>query len=121
MNKLIFFSFLILVVSCQKDEVKTLSFGDCKIEYMSYRNGQDESNTGNYISNKWLLESANRKLGLCLCEKYLRKPGNEIKAKILEIYNAEEEYFEKDYPKNIAFDTLLKKRMKIFDPTILLD
>lgn len=67
------------------------------------------------------LESAKRKLALCLCEKYLKKPYIEIKNKILEIYKAEEKYFAKDYPKNLAFDTILKKRMEIFDPTILID
>ncbi|REG99649.1 hypothetical protein [Flavobacterium aquicola] len=121
MNKIIFLTFCLLLLSCQKDEKRTLTFRGCKIEYMNYGSGQDESDPDNFISNQWLLESAKREFALCLCDEYLKKLDAEIKNKILEIYNAEEEYFEKDYPKNIAFDTILKKRKEIFNPTILLD
>ena len=121
MNRTIFFTIFFLVISCQKDEVKTLAFKGCKVEYTSYGSGQKEVYEGHSISNQWELESAKHRLALCLCEKYLEKPDKEIKNKILEIYNAKEEYFENDYPKNIEFDTLLKKRLDIFNPTILID
>ena len=121
MNRTIYFVILCLVISCQKDEIKVLSFKDCKVEYPSYGSGEKELYEGHLISNKWELESANRKLALCLCEKYLVKPDREIELKILEIYIADEEYFEHRFPKKIAFETILKKRFEIFDPTILID
>lgn len=121
MNKILSFIIFYFFISCQKDEIKTITFKGCKVEYMSYTGGQKEIYENHSISNQWELESAKRKLALCLCEKYLTNPNVEIKNKILEIYNAKEEYFEKDYPKNLTFDTILKKRMDIFDPTILLD
>ena len=121
MNRIICFSIFFLVISCQKDETKTLMFKGCKVEYRSYGSGQIEVYEGHTISNQWELESAKRKLALCLCEKYLEKPDKEIKNKILEIYNAKEEYFENDYPENIEFDAILRKRLEIFEPTILID
>ena len=70
-------------------------------------------------ARSWLLEAAKRKFALCLCDEYLKKPDVEVK-KNSRNYTAEEEYFEKNYPKNISFDTILKKRKEIFDPIILL-
>ena len=119
MNRIIILIIFFLFISCQKDITKTITFRDCKVEYMSYGSGQKEVDEYNSISNQWEFESAKRQLALCLCEKYLEKPDVEIKAKILEIYNTEEEYYEN--PKNLEFDTILKKRKEIFDPTILLD
>jgi hypothetical protein len=121
MNRIIYFSIFFLAISCQKDKTKILKFKDCKVEYWSYGSGQKEVYEGHSISNQCELESAKRKLALCLCEKYLEKPDAEIKVKILEIYNAKEEYFGNDYPKNITFDTILKKRLEIFESTILID
>lgn len=97
MNKIIFLTFCLLFLSCQKDEKRTLTFRDSKIEYMNYGSGQDESDPNNFILNQWLLESAKRKFALCLSNEYLKNPDAEIKNKILEIYNTEEQYFEKDY------------------------
>jgi hypothetical protein len=121
MNRTIFFAILFLVISCRKDETKTLSFKGCEVNYPSYGSGEKKLYEGHSVSNEWELESAKRELALCLCEKYLKKPDAEIKAKILEIYNAKEEYFGNDYPKTINFDTILKKRAEIFDPTIYVD
>jgi len=121
MNRTIFLMILFLVVSCRKDETKMLSFKDCKVEYTNYGSGEKELYAGHSISNKWEFEAANRKLALCLCEKYLVKPDKEIKLKILEIYNSEEKYFENKVPKNVKFDTILKNRKEIFDPTVLID
>ncbi|MFC6266878.1 hypothetical protein [Frigoriflavimonas asaccharolytica] len=91
------------------------------MEYPSYGSGEKELYAGHSISNKWEIESANRKLALCLSEKYLEKPDQEIKLKILEIYNSKEEYFEHNSPKNIEFNTILKNRNEIFDPNILIE
>ncbi len=121
MNRTIFFAILFLVISCRKDETKILSFKGCEVEYPSYGSGEKKLYEGHFVSNEWELESAKRQLALCLCEKYLEKPDTEIKAKILEIYNSEEEYFENNYPKKIEFNSILKKRKEIFDPTILVD
>ncbi|TRX16643.1 hypothetical protein [Flavobacterium franklandianum] len=121
MNRTIFFAILFLFISCRKDETKILSFKDCKVEYPSYECGEKKLYEGHSVSNEWELESAKRQLALCLCEKYLEKPDSEIKAEILEIYNAKEKYFGNDNPKNMEFDTILKKRAEIFDPTIYVD
>ena len=110
-----------MIISCQKDETKTLIFKNCKVEYLQYKNGQKEVYEGHSISNQWELESAKRKLALCLCEKYLEKPDEEIKAKIIELYKVKEQFFIKDYPENLEFETILKLRMEVFDPTILID
>ena len=119
MNRIIVFTIFFSIISCKRDETKIIEFRDCKVEYMSYGSGQKEVDKNNSISNQWEFESAKRQLALCLCEKYLKKPDAEIKAKILEIYNTDEEYYENS--KNLEFDTILKKRKEIFDPTILLD
>lgn len=119
MNRIIVFTIFFSIISCKRDETKTMIFRDCKVEYISYGSGQKKVDENNSISNQWEFESAKRQLALCLCEKYLEKPDAEVKAKILEIYNTEEEYYEN--PKNLEFDTVLKKRKEIFDPTILLD
>lgn len=114
-----FFFFRFLLV--KKNETKILEFRNCKVEYISNGSGEKEVYDGHSISNEWELESANRKLAICLCEKYLKKPDPEIKFKILEIYNAKEKYFSRDFSTNMEFDSILKKRKEIFDPTILLD
>lgn len=119
MNRTIIFTIFFLIIACQKDETKTISFKNCKVEYMCYGSGKKEIYENHSISNQWEFESAKRQLALCLCEKYLEKPDVGIKNKILEIYNTEEEYYEN--PKNLEFDTILKKRKEIFNPTILLD
>ncbi|QZK89317.1 hypothetical protein K5V07_01940 [Flavobacterium sp. CHNK8] len=119
MNRIIFLIIFFTIISCKKDETKTITFRNCKVEYMSFGNGQKEIDENNSISNQWEFESAKRELALCLCERYLEKPDAEIKAKILEIYNTEEEYYENSI--NLEFDTILKNRKEVFDPTILLD
>lgn len=119
MNRIIIFTFFFLIISCQKDETKTITFRNCKVEYMSYGSGEKKVYENHSITNQWEFESAKRQLALCLCEMYLKKPDAKIKTKILEIYNTEEEYYEN--PKNLEFDTILKKRKDIFDPKILLD
>jgi hypothetical protein len=120
MNRTIYFAILFLTISCQKDETKTLSFKGCKVEYPSYGSGEKKLYEGHFITNRQELESANRKLALCLCEKYIVKPDKEIKIKILEVYNTKEFEREKN-PKNVAFDTILKNRMEIFDPIIYVE
>ena len=120
-NKIVYAIIFLLVLSCQKEETKTLIFKECKIEYSSYEIGYKELYEGHSIPNELLLESANRQLALCLCEKYLKHPDMETEAKIIEIYNTKEEYFRRNYLGEINFDTILKKRMDIFDPIILID
>ena len=119
MNRIIILAIFFLSISCQKDETKTIKFRNCKVEYMNYAGGKKEVYENHSVSNQWEFESAKRKLALCLCEMYMQKPDVEIKTKILEIYNTEEEYYEN--LKKLEFDTILKKRKEIFDPTILLD
>lgn len=120
MSKILGFVFFFLIISCRKDEAKTLLFGNCKIEYRCFGSGEEELYEGHSISNEWEFEAANRKLALCLCEKYLKKPDTKIKVKILEIYSSKEKYFSRDFSINLKFDSILKKRKEIFNPTILL-
>lgn len=121
MKRIIFLALIFFVISCKKDETKTLIFKNYKVDYMSYGSGEKEIYENHSVTNEWELESAKRKLALCLCEKYLEKPDAEIKSKILELYTVKEQIFYKDYPKNMEFEIILKKRMEIFNPTILID
>lgn len=121
MNRTFYFAFLFFAISCRKDETQIMSFKGCEVKYQRYGSGEKKLYEGHLISNEMEFESATRQLALCLCEKYLKKPDLEIKSKILEIYNVKEKYFGNDYPKNIAFDTILKKRAEIFNPTMLIE
>ena len=107
----------ILTISCKDYKMKFLTFKDCKIDYMVYNKDGKEMQDEFYsykMYNQSLFESARRRLALCLCNKYLVNPDEETKNKIVEIYNAKEEYLLKKHPKNLHFDTILKKRIEIF-------
>ena len=105
--------------SCKNEVTKTLKFENCEVNYSFYLTGETVLYEGHTITNKWELESAKRKLAICLCEEYLQKPNERIKSKILEIYKADEEYYSS--PKNFEFSQILEKRLEIFDPLILID
>lgn len=117
---LIFFAF----ISCSSENEETihyLSFKNCKVSYFQFSKGEKILYEGHSIQNQWFLESAKRELANCLCEKYLQKADDESKAKIIEIFKAKEEYFSKDYPSNLSFDSILKHRKEIFDHKILIE
>lgn len=59
MNRIIFFSIFFSIISCQKDKTKTITFKDCKVEYMSYGKGEKEIYEGHSISNQWSLNQQN--------------------------------------------------------------
>lgn len=121
--RFLFFIFLILA-SCSsenKETIQVLIFKNCKVSYPQFSKGEKVSYEAHSISNDWYLESAKRELANCLCEKYLQKPDEETKAKIIEIFEAKEEYFSKDYPKNLPFDSILKHKNEIFNYKILID
>ena len=104
------------------DKTKNLSFKDCSVSYNVYAGGKKKLNTpGHSIPNKWEYEAARRKLALCLCELYLKQPNPEVKAKIIEILESDEEYFPKTVKSDFPFDSILEQRYKIFEPTILID
>lgn len=120
------FLFLLFLtfISCSsenKETIQVLSFKNCKVSYPQFSKGEKVLYEGHSITNKWYLESAKRELANCLCDKYLQKPNEEMKTKILEIYHAKEEYFSKDYPSNLPFDSILKNRKEVFEHKILID
>lgn len=90
--------------------------------YEQYRDGEKELYRGHWMTNAMQLESAQRKLAACLCERYLQTKDPAVKNKIIELYNEEEEYF----PPSTGIttnhiDSIIKHRRKLFDPTILID
>ena len=120
------FLFLIFLVfiSCSsenKETIKVLTFKNCKSSYSQFSKGEKVIFDGHSISNDWYLESAKMALANCLCEKYLQKPDEETKVKILEIFKTKEEYFSKDYPDNFSFDSILKYRKEVFNDRILIE
>jgi hypothetical protein len=120
MYRAFYFSILFSLTSCQP-KTKLISFEGCNVEYKSHWSGSIEIYEGHHISNEEEFELANYQLALCLCEKYLQKPNSEIKQKILEIYNTESVFFEKDKLKGIPFDSILENRMLYFDAPMFID
>ena len=98
-----------------------LTFDTCTVTYNEYSGGEKELYVGHFITNEMELESANRKLALCLCDSYLTFKEEKTKRKILELYHFKENYFERNYPTNLSFDSILVQRNQIFDPTFLIE
>jgi hypothetical protein len=112
----------ILFLSC-KDKVETIQYDNCIVKYNVYQGEEKElpSLPGHSISNDWELESAKRKLAICLCESYLAKPSSKLKTKIFELYHTKETYFSRPVNPNISIDSIIAKRKEIFAPTIFID
>jgi hypothetical protein len=98
-----------------------LRFETCTVTYNEYNGGEKELYAGHFITNEMELESANRKLALCLCESYLTLKEEKTKKKILELYHLKENYFERRFSTNLSFDSILVQRNEIFEPTIVID
>jgi hypothetical protein len=98
-----------------------LSFDKCKIVYTKYVGGQKKLYQGHYITDEMELESARRKLALCLCDKYIQSHDSNLKAKIIEIYHTKENYFGKALGKDLPFDSIVAHKDEVFDPTVLID
>ncbi|WP_147205219.1 hypothetical protein [Segetibacter aerophilus] len=68
------------------------------------------------------LEAAQRKLGDCLCEEYLKTRDSTIRNKIIELYNEKETYFTPSTEITTNnFDSIIKHRKEVFDTTMLID
>ena len=98
------------------------SFKNCKATYEIYNSGEKKLYTGHYMTNEMQLEAAQRKLAACLCEEYLKTRDEDVKHKIIELYNRRESYF----PPSTSittndFDSIMKHRKQLFDATILID
>ena len=119
----VFVGLLSIFILGWKDKVETLQYDNCVVKYNVYQGGEKElpSLPGHSISNDWELESAKRKLAICLSESYLAKPSSNLKAKIFELYYTKETYFSRPMVPNISIDSIIAKRKDIFDPTILID
>ena len=112
-----------MLFSCDKKYTGEVSFKSCKIKYDVFdENKEKQIYNQNIVGNQWRFESAKQELALCLCEKYLQNHDQEIKGKILEIYNDNFEYYQREiHFKPIDFDSILKNRKEIFDYRILVD
>lgn len=111
------------LLSCSQKYDGEVHFKSCKVKYDVIDEKKEKQLYGqNMIGNQWRSESAKQKLALCLCEKYLQNRDEEIKEKILEIYNADMDYFHrrKSFKRN-DFDSILVNRKEIFDYRILVD
>ena len=109
------------LTSCNQERKAELFFDKCTVSYTLYPNGQKELYAGHYITNEMELEAARRKLALCLCDRYIETQDTTVKAKIMEILRANENYFAKPLGTELPIDTILVHKDKIFDPTILID
>jgi hypothetical protein len=100
-----------------------VNFKSCTIKYDVLDERKELKINDQYmVGNQWRFESAKQELALCLCEKYLQNRDEEIKQKILEIYQDDFEYYHKEINfKPIDFDSILKNRKEIFDYRILVD
>ena len=112
--------FFCLLTSCKEQNVE-LQFDSCCVSYRQYPGGQKKLYEGHYMTNEMEVESARRKLALCLCDRYIQKRDSNIKSKIMEIYHIKETYFTKAFPTDFPFDSILIHRVEIFDPTIYID
>lgn len=121
MIRILCYATLILIISsCNYEREKVLNFDSCSVVYKIYSRGEKELYAGHFLTNVMELESANRKLALCFCEKYVTLKEENINGKIIEPYRAEETYFSKTFPIDLPFDSILVHREEVFDPTILI-
>lgn len=123
MKPIYLFSLLTILFSCNEKYTGEVSFKSCKIKYDVVDEKEEKRIYGqNMVGNQWRLESAKQELALCLCEKYLQKPDQEIKDKILEIYNDDLEYYRREKSfKPVNFDSILENRKIVFDARIFVD
>lgn len=119
----LFYLLTIVLISCEEKYTGEVNFKSCKIIYTVLDDKKEIEMHGQYaISNEWRLESAMQDLALCLCESYLKNRDEEIKEKILELYNEDFEYYPRVHSfKKINFDSILTHRKEIFNPEILID
>lgn len=117
------FLLLTILFSCTEKYTGEVSFKSCRIKYDVFNQKKEKQIYGqNTVGNQWRFESAKQELALCLCEKYLQNQDEEIKEKILEIYNDEMDYFHREKSfERLDFDSILKNRKEIFDYRILVD
>lgn len=111
------------LLSCSQRYDGKVYFKSCKVRYEVIDEKIEKQMYGqNMIGNQWRSESAKQELALCLCEKYLQNRDEEIKEKILEIYNADMDYFhkQKSFKRN-DFDSILVNSKEIFDSRILVE
>lgn len=123
MKPIYLFSLLTILFSCTEKYTGEVSFRSCKIKYDVLDEKEEFKVDGQHmVGNQWRLESAKQELALCLCEKYLQDPNKETKDKILEIYNDDFKFYQRQISiKPIDFDSVLKNRKKVFDYLILVD
>lgn len=92
-----------------------LTFKSCTVTF-NYRFSIDTASDQYY--------SAKRKLGLCLCEAYLKKANLPTAKQILVLYKHYGYLLHQDsinYKPHTNLDTILKYRTQVFDPVILWD
>jgi len=113
----------ILLISCKQKYTGEVNFKSCTINYPLHDEEKDKELYKNFaVPNQWEYESAMQKLALCLCEKYIQKPDEETKKKIIEIYKTDFEYYRREISfKKVNFDSILVNRKVIFDPTIFVN
>ncbi|MCJ8154719.1 hypothetical protein MKJ01_13190 [Chryseobacterium sp. SSA4.19] len=109
--------------SCSKKYTGKVNFKTCIIHYPLHDEEKERKlYRDHHIPNKCEYESAIQKLVLCLCEKYIQKPDEEIKGKIIEIYEANFDYYHREVSfKKVNFDSILINRKEIFNSKILVD
>ncbi|MGO4709995.1 hypothetical protein AB4Y90_12940 [Chryseobacterium sp. 2TAF14] len=117
------FSILIIQFSCTKKYTGKVSFKSCHIKYDVLDKKKEQLINGqNMVGNQWRFESAKQELALCLCEEYLKNKDEDIKQKILEIYQEDLKFYHRQKSfKKIDFDSILQNRKEIFDYRILVD
>ncbi|MCS3870363.1 hypothetical protein J3D55_003279 [Chryseobacterium ginsenosidimutans] len=116
------FLIAIILISCSKKYTGEVSFKSCKVSYPLHDEEKERKINYEAVSNQWEYESAMQKLALCLCEKYMQKPDEEIKEKIIEIYKEDFEYYRKEISfKKVNFDSILVNRKEVFNSEILVD
>jgi hypothetical protein len=95
---------------------RTLSEGDCAVEYSYYIKGKVKLYEGHYLTNQDELYYANRKLALCLCEEYLKTKDEALGEKILEM----NKHYSNN-PKITQLEQILENRFQLFDPVKYID
>ncbi|KAA0128237.1 hypothetical protein FY557_09475 [Chryseobacterium sp. SN22] len=113
---------LTILFSCSQKYTGEIVFKNCKVDYPLHNEEKEIETYYGAVTNQWEYESALRELALCLCDRYDKKPDEEIKNKIIEIAQYKFEFYPRDASfKKVNFDSILMKRKEIFDPTIIID
>lgn len=120
-SKLLFVFFTILF-SCSQKYTGEIVFKNCKVNYPLHDEEKERKIQYGAVTNQWEYESALRKLAICLCKQYDKKPDKEIREKIIEISQYKFAFYPRDLSfKKINFDSILMNRKEIFDPAIVMD